>query len=493
MTTLALEIHDTGIVAVDEAGAASDASPGYALYDGGTLITGEAAWRRAREKPRWVHHRFWQDLGDEPLGRPFPRGLSAADLAHAHLSEVWTAVGRAAFGQSTDDVLLAVPGSLSAHQLALTLGIARSVDIPVSGLVDAAVAATTVTPAAGAAAGHRLLHLDLQQHRILLTELELAAPPPALDATGFTVVRRRLELAEGYGLIAIQDAWARKVAELFVHTTRFDPLHSAATEQALYLRLPGWLEELRSEEILEARLGPEDDERAVELTRPDVIAAADPFYEHFLNLILSLKRAGDNLTVLLTDATCRLPGLESRISGLRGVTTVRLGAGAAARGAIRARHEIRSVDESEGGSLHLITRLSFEPEPEHEAAAMPAPRIEEEAPPEPEGPVPTHLLHDGLAYPITDEPFRLGLAIGEARGLNLTGQTAGISRVHCSVARTGGRPVVEDSSTYGSFLNGERIGQRAPLQAGDRLRLGTPGIEVLLIAVQDDGAADGTA
>ena len=470
--TVALEIHDAGILVVDEAGTVSDASPGYALYDGGTLITGEAAWRRAREKPRWIHHRFWQDLGTEPLGRPFPRDLSPADLAHAHLSEIWG-------GRESTGVLLAVPGSFSSQQLGRLLGIARACGMPVEGLVDSGVAA--VVGAAGVP-GARLLHLDLQLHRLLLTELDVAVPPSGFEASGHTVVRRRLELSDGVGEIALQDAWARKISELFVHATRFDPLHSAATEQALYSSLPAWLDQLSSQEILPIALGPAGAERSIELTRPDIIAAADELYEHFLNLILSLKPAGDRLTVLLSQPTARLPGLEARIAGLRDVTTVRLPAGAAARGALRAREQIRVEQDPDAAlaPLPLITRLSFEP------PAAPVPVEKPEEAPAPQGPLPTHLLHDGLAYPITDRPFLLGVSIDGGHGLELSGQTAGISRVHCHLCRRDGRVVVADRSTYGSFLNGERIGSRAALQVGDRLRLGTPGIEVRLIAVVDD-------
>ena len=48
---------------------------------------------------------------------------------------------------------------------------------------------------------------------------------------------------------------------------------------------------------------------------------------------------------------------------------------------------------------------------------------------------------------------------------------------------------LEDLSTYGTFVNGERIGGRMSLQAGDRLRLGTPGVECELVRVVDDDGA----
>ncbi|MGB5476306.1 MAG: FHA domain-containing protein, partial [Thermoanaerobaculia bacterium] len=82
-------------------------------------------------------------------------------------------------------------------------------------------------------------------------------------------------------------------------------------------------------------------------------------------------------------------------------------------------------------------------------------------------------------------PLLLGVAIPSgAKGVNLTGETAGVSRRHCSLRRQGDEVIVEDHSTYGSYLNGSRIEGRAELSAGDRLRLGAPGIELHLIAVE---------
>ena len=66
----------------------------------------------------------------------------------------------------------------------------------------------------------------------------------------------------------------------------------------------------------------------------------------------------------------------------------------------------------------------------------------------------------------------------------------GISRVHCLLACDATGAWLEDRSTYGTYLNGERVGGRAALRAGDRMRLGNPGVELELVrVVGDDGAA----
>ena len=59
----------------------------------------------------------------------------------------------------------------------------------------------------------------------------------------------------------------------------------------------------------------------------------------------------------------------------------------------------------------------------------------------------------------------------------------GVSRRHCSIYRNGAGVVVEDHSSYGTFVNGARVQGQASLAAGDRVRLGTPGEELLLITV----------
>ncbi len=477
MTTLALELRDAGIRWVDDSGAAGPASPGYALWDGGRVVAGRAAVDRAREKPRFVHHRFWQDLDTEPLGKPFPRGLSTADLAHAHLSEV-----RGIAPESPSGVILAVSGGFTGQQLGLLLGIARSCDLPVIGLVDAATAATPVATATFGHPGRRILHLDLLLHRVVLTELEMSDPPQAAQEPRATVVRRRIDLADSGGLVALHNAWARRIAELFVHATRYDPLHSAASEQALYSRLPEWLEALRGTELIEATLGSEGRERSVEITRPDLVGAAESLYESLPEMVLSHKRGGEDVTLLLAHGLADLPGLEPRLAELRGVTTVPLPAGAAAAGALLIREQIATAGEAgadPSAGLPFVTRLSFKAPPIVERRLQPEAR--KTVQPEPRRP--THLVHDGLAYPIGNRPFRIGTALDGEPGLELADKASGISRRHLIVLKRGTEVVAEDHSTYGSFVNGERIEGQATLEAGDRLQLGTPGIELQLVAV----------
>ena len=199
-------------------------SPGCALVEGDEPLFGEEALRRSRLSPRLVASDFWSRLDAAPLGPPFPDGLSSADLVHGHLESLWR-TGRA----GTGEVVLAVPGVYDEKQLGLLLGIAQALAMPVTGLVDAAVAA-----ASAGFPGERLLHVDVGLRRAVVTEIR----------QGASLVRERVARLDRWGLDEVHDAEMRGAAAAFVRQARFDPLHDAPTEQALFDRLPDWLRSL---------------------------------------------------------------------------------------------------------------------------------------------------------------------------------------------------------------------------------------------------------
>jgi len=461
---LSLDLSDGGLLGVAEGGAVLGPSPGCALVEGDAPLFGDEALRRSRLFPRRVASDFWSRLDAAPMGPPFPDGLSAADLVHGHLESLWR-TGRA----GTDEVVLAVPGVYDDRQLGLLLGIAQALGMPVAGLVDAAVAA-----ASAGFPGERLLHVDLGLRRAVVTEIR----------QGASLVRERVARLDRWGLDEVHDAEMRGAAAAFVRQSRFDPLHDAATEQALFDRLPAWLAALERDERATWRLPFAAGEATIEVTRSEAEAWTARFAEELSQQVSVFKRAGEPLTVLLSAHAARLPGLAGRLAAVRGVEVVLLPVQAAAAGALREKDAVRSP----AGAIRLVTQLPHPQAPEGTVvgAAVILPPAAKPLPPRDPGRRPTHVLVGPVARAITDEPLVVGTAPpAPGRALRLEGETAGISRAHCRLFESAGSALVEDLSTWGTYVNGERVSGRAVLAAGDRIRVGSPGLELLLIAAED--------
>ncbi|MBS0376677.1 MAG: FHA domain-containing protein [Proteobacteria bacterium] len=82
------------------------------------------------------------------------------------------------------------------------------------------------------------------------------------------------------------------------------------------------------------------------------------------------------------------------------------------------------------------------------------------------------------------EPLLVGRAPAGARAVAVEGPAAGVSRTHCRLAAEGGDVVLEDLSRHGTFVNGGRVERRVHLAAGDRVRVGTPGVELELVRLE---------
>jgi hypothetical protein len=464
---LAFDVTDAGVLGVGEGGVLVGPSPGYALVEDDRVLVGEEAFRSARLRPRFVMSRFWERLDTEPLGRPFPDGLTAADLVHAHLRGLWERAGRGA-----GEVVLAAPGVHGAEALGRLVGIAQALEMPVVGLVDTAVAAATA-----GFGGERLLLADVHLHRASVTELR----------QGPEVVRERVATIERWGLDEVHEALARRIAQRFVQATRFDPLHAAESEQALHDHLPGWLERLAREERALLSLGGDGREHEIEVSREDVEEWARTYREELAQKVSLLKRPGEPTTLLVSARAARLPGLVGHLSGMRNSDVVLVPEQAAAAGALRERELLRAGDEG----LRFVTRLRLRaPAPEDRSVGggavvrPPAPKAAVPSTPTGAGGPPTHILVGHLARALTPDPLVVGTAPPEdARRLRLDGETAGISRAHCRLFEVGGEVVLEDLSTYGTFVNGERVVGRVVVAPGDRIRLGSR--ELLLIAEEE--------
>jgi hypothetical protein len=342
MTTIAIEINDVGLEAASDSGLLGSASPGYALLDRRRVVAGEPAFSQARLRPRFISHRHWDLLNRQPAGRPFPRGLSHADLVHSHLSQYWGAL-LAAAGTTTarTSVLLALPASYSHEQLSLLLGITRAAGIPVTGLVDAALAAMASSDLEGPT-----LHLDIRLHRAVWTVIEPTVVEPRVRRTG-------TETVEAAGLQAFRQSWVRCVAERFVRETRLDPLHRGATEQALYDRLDDWAAQVESHGSATLAIDDESQGPTIEVSSAQLAEAAQEPLEAIVETARCLLGDQPDRPIHVSARVAGIPGLVHRISELSTKLPIHLPVAAGAHGAI----ERRAAIESPGNELRLITEL----------------------------------------------------------------------------------------------------------------------------------------
>jgi hypothetical protein len=455
VSLLAAHINDAGI-SVLSAERVLYREPGFALLDDDELTTGSRAFENARIKPRRIHNRFWSDLTTEALPDRRFQHLSAADLVSRQLEQIWNAVAG-----SGDRLVVAVPAYMTGENLGLFLGIANELGVPVVGLVDAAVAATRREYR-----GAVPVHVDLGLHVATLSRLK----------QGGQVQLDRSAVIDNSGMLALYDAWIRVISDAFVKQSRFDPLHTAETEQLLLDRLSDWLSAAAASDRVNLEIEYRGIAHSAALESLDLISAAGPVYQRIASQLRAIYRAEEAPAIQLSDRAARMPGLPDMLAARVGGEIFLLEPGATARGLLT---RCRDMQRGDGG-VTLIRQLPWD---------QSTVKIERDEAPVTAG-QPTHLLFENTAYPIDARTLLMGSQpVAGERWIDLRGDMPGVSRRHCSIERSNGQCIVQDFSRYGTFLNGHKIDGSAVLQVGDLIRLGTPGYEFRLIMTESgDGS-----
>lgn len=426
-----LEINDAGLLLSDGERVLME-SPGFAALDGRQMLVGQAAFARSRLDPRRSHNRFWYQL-EATLPPGFGSARSHADLAFAQLQSLAPHAGIA-------PLMLAVPGTFTHDQLGLLLGLVEASGLKAQGMVDTAVAAASTVETEA-----RCLHLDVELHRFVLTVIE-----------GGELARARVEEISKPGLTAVWDALARVAAQAFVQQTRFDPLHTAATEQVLFDALPGWLDVLAQAPGAVLQLAAGTRTHRANVAREDLVQRLAERYGAIADAVDAAARPRP-ATLLLSARAAAVPGLREHLEYATGLAAACLGRFAPAQGSLA--HVQRIVVP--GAGLAYITRL---PGRVRSAGADDA----DEAP--------THVLSGDRAHPLprhdTDPALPLARLGTDAPGV---------------LRRLDGRLWLDGSSAAGGAgspdfqLNGRPVKLPARLALGDRIECG--GLVLRLIAV----------
>lgn len=448
MTLLAAHLNDAGILITDGERILCR-EPGFALLEDGGLVTGRDAWASASLEPRRIQNHYWSELTTTTLPDARFKHLTAADLVSQQLETLWQRVAKPG-----DRLALAVPSYMSNENLGLLLGIAEDLKIPIVAMVDAAVAATRrrYTNAVP-------VNIDLSLHSALVTRLTQDTQAQC----------ERAVVVDESGMLGLYNIWLRVIAETFVQQSRFDPLHTAETEQALQDRMLEWLALASSRDSVPMEIEYRGIAHQAEIASLEFVTAATPVYQNIVSNLRALYRAGETPALQLSDRAARMPGLADTLKARVGGEVYLLEPGATARGLVGRVQESRP-----GSTVTLVRHLPWD----QAAVTVEEGRDQKSA-------LPTHVLSGNNALPVNADALLLGTrpADGE-RWLDLGQEMPGVSRRHCDIAVTDGQCVITDHSRYGTYLNGHRIDGSAALQTGDVIRVGTPGVELRMIFVE---------
>ena len=102
----------------------------------------------------------------------------------------------------------------------------------------------------------------------------------------------------------------------------------------------------------------------------------------------------------------------------------------------------------------------------------------------------THVVYRGVAYAIDGSPLIIGReALDGRHTIVLDESQSAVSRSHCEVVRRDGMLKLMDLSRFGTFVNEKRISGEVALHPADVIRIGSPGEELQVIALEECGGS----
>ena len=464
MTLLGLELSDAGILVAGDnpirlltVDGQEQESPGFAIPEKERLLVGKPASDKAHLFPLQVINRFWDQLNTEPLKQKNRHAQNHAEIAYAHLFHVWEIVK-----QYGDEMIIAAPNFYSKEQLGLILGMAKELSIPVKGFVSLPIAASY-----HAYPNAMLLHLDIHLHRFEITHLHQGEHLTAKNSTTF----------EEISLEQLYRSWVETIAEEFVHATRFDPLHQAATEQELYNRLVSALDIFKNQPSFLFELSHGKHSYRITLLREVLFQKSEKIYDEICRFIEKMRDDhGKNNLLTVLQATHRvacLPGLKDKLLEIENCKIIELEPGAGALGVLKLWDQL--TDKHLGNGTSFFTSRPWQ-QTESETSRGISDQTSDTI-------SPSHLLYRDVAYPISEKPLIIGCDQHPfGKGIHVEAKSSDVSKKHCTVQREDDRIVLTDYSSQGTFVDNRQVNNSAILELGQVVRLGTSQETIRLIA-----------
>lgn len=419
MSLKVIELNDAMLKVGDASGIVCQ-SPGFALAQDKALVLGEAAEQQAKLHPTHSYNKYWYELSVDPL----PHGKFIrhyADLAYAQLQDL---MQQAAI---ENDVLLAVPGNFTRQQLAILLGLAKTCQLNIVGVVDSALAA-----AQSHLVEKQLVYAEQQLHQVVLTRLNYNNNALGVD----TVVQ-----IPGVGSQNMIDQIMQLATNAFIQQCRFNPQHNAETEQQLYNAVSGWWRQSNVDEsglVLELQVG--SNAYTAKMPRETLISSLGNHYKKIQQQLVALTNSGSN-GILLNSGIASLPGLRQLVDDKHIVKAV--SDDAIIRTCLDYEAQIRSHETG----IKLVSSLTLSTGPGNSDGST----VDTKTVPDN---LPTHVLYRHQAIPLT--------ALRANGNLNLPKVPGDIiSSPHA---------VILDSGNKEFLLNAQPVKGRLELALGDRVQ-----------------------
>lgn len=266
-------------------------SSGYAVMDKQQLMLGTEALRNVKRLPRWTNNRFWHQLNTDGLSNATGSVRHHADLAFAHLEQMKQHL-------ACDELVIAVPGHYDRTQLGLLLGMCKEAGLPVRALVDLGLLAAASQPSHNTA-----VYLDVGLHSITLTSLRSDG---VLRQTGHQTVVET-------GLATYWDRWASLIAEQFIQSSRFDPMHEAASEQRLFDALPDFVRSIGDSRALTFELNLGNVTHSTALSKDQLLSATASAYPQIVQAVRAITTPGEDFTLLVSPRLRHFPELMTSL------------------------------------------------------------------------------------------------------------------------------------------------------------------------------------
>ena len=165
------------------------------------------------------------------------------------------------------------------------------------------------------------------------------------------------------------------------------------------------------------------------------------------------------------------------LATIKNAQVIDLDRGAAAMGASRIWNQLAAQDNNEG--ISFFTSRPWQEQQQTDGHRTPAETSAQARP--------THLLYRSMAYPITEKPLTIGCKQGsERKDITISGDTAGVSPTHCTIALSGGQIILNNFSDHGTFVDEKKVKGSTALELGQTVRVGRPGEQLQLIACIDN-------